>query len=449
MSPRAVSVEAMPAETRKKERVRPSSWRILHEFYVDEIGYLSIKYAIRLKNCVQTLPIFRIEVRYNCFKENRVSLGGAFTRSLDGNKIDRYLGCMFGIAIGDAIGYIVEFLPLDEIRRRYGPSGIAVLPDDGLYSDDTQMSLATADGLIEAKKGGDPTQLVYREYLRWLRTQRSPSQRRAPGGTCLSALASGRMGTIDHKLNDSKGCGGVMRTAPVGLACAPEAAFRCGVEFAAITHSHPSGYLSAGFFSQLIAHLSTGQHLIESILTCRETLIQHEGHEEVLHKVDQAHHLAEQRLSADIAIPTIGNGWVGEEALGIALFCALRFPNSWKAGTLAAVNHSGDSDSTGSIAGAILGTLLGIDAIPPDWVQRVENSRLLKEKAELLFECYAATRISEVKVPASAFPLAMKCPMCGKPLKVLKAGTYSCPGCKTSFSFDRAGKATIVLRRPE
>ena len=171
-----------------------------------------------------------------------MTLAGASEDAPSGNDtLDRYLGCMFGIAIGDTIGYPVEFRPLADIQRRYGPSGIAILPIGGLYSDDTQMSLATADGLIEAKKGGQPIQLVYREYLRWLGTQKSSSQRRAPGGTCLSALASGRMGTVDNKLNDSKGCGGVMRTAPAGLACVPEVAFQYGVEFAAITHSHPSG----------------------------------------------------------------------------------------------------------------------------------------------------------------------------------------------------------------
>ena len=145
-----------------------------------------------------------------------------------------------------------------------------------------------------------------------------------------------------------------------------------------------------------------------------------------------------------MAIHSIGGGWVGEEALAIALFCAIRFQNDWKAGTLAAVNHSGDSDSTGSIAGAILGTLLGIYAIPPDWIQRVENSQLIREKALQLFECYAASRISEVKSLLSIFPISMRCPICGKPLKVPKAGTYSCPGCKIGLSFDRDGKVAIV-----
>jgi len=134
----------------------------------------------------------------------------------------RYVGCLLGVAIGDALGYPVEF-------QRHGPFIVSGMTSPW-YSDDTQMTLATTEGLIKSKETGNPTAEVYREYLRWLDSQSDPSQRRAPGGTCISALSSGQMGTVENKLNDSKGCGGVMRTAPAGLACLPNAAFRYGVE---------------------------------------------------------------------------------------------------------------------------------------------------------------------------------------------------------------------------
>ena len=92
-----------------------------------------------------------------------------------------------------------------------------------LYTDDTQMSLATAWGCIEygtnrkEEDPFDPALFVYHEYLRWLETQDDLSQRRAPGNTCLSALKSGRMGTVAQRINNSKGCGGAMRTAPQAL----------------------------------------------------------------------------------------------------------------------------------------------------------------------------------------------------------------------------------------
>ena len=52
---------------------------------------------------------------------------------------------------------------------------------------------------------------------------------RAPGNTCISALESGAMGTIEKHINDSKGCGGVMRAAPVGMLYNYEEAFDIGL----------------------------------------------------------------------------------------------------------------------------------------------------------------------------------------------------------------------------
>jgi ADP-ribosylglycohydrolase len=149
----------------------------------------------------------------------------------------RYLGCLIGLAVGDALGAPAEFLSLSEIKRRYGGDGISDLSewdgfDLGSYTDDTQMSLTTAVGCIRAqqklKDSGifQPAEMVYHRYLDWLKTQNDQAQRRAPGNTCLTALRSGRMGTINERINDSKGCGGVMRTAPVGLAFGPGDAFK-------------------------------------------------------------------------------------------------------------------------------------------------------------------------------------------------------------------------------
>ena len=300
--------------------------------------------------------------------------------------VSRFLGCMYGLAIGDALGYPIEF-------QRAGPFAVTGL-ESALYSDDTQMSLATARGLISSKEHGDPTAQIYRSYVSWLAGQSDPSNRRAPGNTCISALASGRMGTLDRKLNNSKGCGGVMRVAPIGLACIPKIAFQLGVEAAAITHSHPSGYLSAGFLSELVASLSLGRGLNESLDGASETLAGWEGRFETADKVAQARKLARGPDSVEASIALLGGGWVGEEALAIAVYCALRFQDDLKAGVLASVKHGGDSDSTGCICGAILGTLLGIEAIPSDWVENVENSDLLRSTATRLHDCFADSRMA-------------------------------------------------------
>ncbi len=97
---------------------------------------------------------------------------------------------------------------------------------------------------------------VQKEENGWLGNVKELYDERAPGLTCLAALQDSRMGSMEKPLNDSKGCGGVMRMAPVGLVVeSPPMAFKMGCEFAALTHGHPTGYLAAGCFAALICSL--------------------------------------------------------------------------------------------------------------------------------------------------------------------------------------------------
>ncbi len=77
----------------------------------------------------------------------------------------------------------------------------------------------------------------------------------------MSALVSGTPGTVAKPLNDSKGCGGVMRVAPVGLLADRDDAFVLGRDTAALTHGHPSGYLASGVMAALVAGLRDGMSL--------------------------------------------------------------------------------------------------------------------------------------------------------------------------------------------
>src|SRR5690606_7439627 len=122
----------------------------------------------------------------------------------------------------------------------------------------------------------NPVSVVHHAYLRWLHTQGLTSEhtmfghameeldgwlireerlyeQRAPGRTCVGALTDARVGTTEAVLNDSKGCGGVMRAAPVGLLAAPDRAYALGCDVAAITHSHPSGYHTAGALAVMVS----------------------------------------------------------------------------------------------------------------------------------------------------------------------------------------------------
>ena len=196
------------------------------------------------------------------------------------------------------------------------------------------------------------------------------------------------MGTMDAPINNSKGCGGVMRVAPVGLVFLGEMAFLEGAKTAAITHGHPSGYLSAGFLAELVSHILDGKILQEAIELSRETIKKFEGHQETLMSIDLAENLAKGDMPGVDAIQQIGEGWTGEEALAIAIYCSLKFSNNFRSAVTASVNHSGDSDSTGAIAGAIMGALLGDEAIPGSWVDRLENSQKIMEVAYEMYRFF-------------------------------------------------------------
>lgn len=329
---------------------------------------------------------------------------------------EHFAGCLLGGAVGDALGAPVEFLSIGAIRREYRPQGItdydSAYGHIGAITDDTQMTMFTAEGLLRAEcrsrvKGiSDSISVIHRAYIRWLKTQGESSRhefyqqamdgwligvkalhsRRAPGNTCLSALRAPQMGTMQEPLNDSKGCGGVMRVAPIGLRCEPKQAFELACEAAAITHGHPSGYYSAGCLAAVISHLVAGESLPEAIALTLKQLKKPEnkGHEECAHAVEQAVGLWQDKslTPSPEVVERMGGAWVGEEALAISLYCALVAGGDFAKGVLLAVNHSGDSDSTGAIAGNILGALLGAQSIPQHWLTRLELRAELETLAQ-------------------------------------------------------------------
>ena len=342
---------------------------------------------------------------------------------------ERFKGCLLGGAIGDALGYPVEFMSLNQIKHTYGQRGLTDLIIDkesktAHISDDTQMTLFTADGLVWAYRrcsergiGSYAGSGTYQSYLRWLYTQtgkikedywlqKTPYEqenkeetfildikelhsRRAPGNTCLSALESGVMGTLENPINHSKGCGGVMRVAPVGLFLNknPKVSFQTGAELAAITHGHPTGYLAAGTFAMIISEILNDMSIEASINAAVEILKGYARHEETLAAIQKAIELSATDISHEKAIREIGEGWIAEEALAIALYCALKEPDFEKA-LVMSINHDGDSDSTGSICGNILGAQLGMKGIPKKWIETVELSSFVEMMSCKLYETY-------------------------------------------------------------
>lgn len=328
-----------------------------------------------------------------------------------------FRGCLLGGAIGDALGWPVEFMVLKEIRRKYGEDGIRNLICNRFgkaeITDDTQMTLFTAEGILRAETRGsirgicNPPSVVYYAYQRWLITQRYTRfeeferiydgwlieipelhEKRAPGNSCISALLSRKKGKIGKPINNSKGCGGVMRVAPTGLFYPRETAFKMAAEFAAITHGHPSGYLSAGTLSFIIASIIEGKDLKIAVEEALLELKKYEDHQECFQKLKKAVDLSFDDIHHIDAIRELGEGWVGEETLAISVYCALKYKDDFKKALITAVNHDGDSDSTGAITGNILGAYLGVNNIPKEWIDKVELAEVIFQIADDLLIGY-------------------------------------------------------------
>lgn len=338
--------------------------------------------------------------------------------------VDKFRGCLLAGAAGDALGYEVEFMREDDIIRKFGERGITeyVLHNNKAeISDDTQMTLFTATGLLLGTTRGMTRGIMgeYADYIRysykdWYRTQteRYPLPkayhyswlvnvpdffcRRAPGNTCLSALESYDMGSVKKPINRSKGCGGVMRIAPIGLYFCDkripiEESDRIGAEAAAITHGHELGWLPAAMLVHIIRRLAEGQDVsvleaVEDAKKAISTLYPKAAHlNDLLSLIQKAIELSRENADDLDAIHLLGQGWVAEETLAIAVYCSLKYPNDIEKALIAAVNHGGDSDSTGAVTGNILGAALGMQAIPHKFIDALELKDIIVDIADDLY----------------------------------------------------------------
>ena len=370
--------------------------------------------------------------------------------------LDRIRGSLVGGAIGDALGYAVEFLQEDQIFRKYGSEGITeydLVNGKALISDDTQMTLFTANGILVGDTrlsmrgiGGDPKTYVPKAYLDWLKTQESDINsvnhherytekggyswlldvpelyvRRAPGNTCLSALETrAKEGYVDSFINSpinrSKGCGGIMRIAPLALK------YRWGenfygdieqidmeaAELSAITHSHSLGYMPSAVVSHIISRILCSydeMSLKDMVLEARDSVSKLFAGDKnlpvLVDIINRAVRLAEEADADDLDnIHALGEGWVAEETLGIALYCALKYQNDFSKAMITAVNHKGDSDSTGAVTGNILGALVGYTAIDSKWKKNLELLDVILEVADDLCHGCQMSEYSHYQDPA-------------------------------------------------
>ncbi|WP_017584857.1 ADP-ribosylglycohydrolase family protein [Nocardiopsis ganjiahuensis] len=286
---------------------------------------------------------------------------------------DRLTGCLMGGAIGDALGAPVEGLGLDQIHERYGPRGLTEYAEGsygvGAITDETQLTLRTADALIRASVrerdkgiGGAAVGMVQTAYLGWVRihrdgTEPGPSAGTAPapapaggpraplafpdpldsprgyGAATVAALREaearkepGRpLGTVEEPVNNSKGCAAVVRVAPCGFGAGKaEYAFDLAVRVAALTHGHRTAQLAAGVFAATVWGLVRDGEIADSLGEARGLLEGRSGHEEVSRALDAAVETASRGVPTAWDLAGLGDGWTSEEALAVAACVALR-----------------------------------------------------------------------------------------------------------------------------
>ncbi len=341
---------------------------------------------------------------------------------------DKVRGSLVGGACGDALGYPVEFVySYNEIIGRYGDEGVQeydmrypwLNKQEGqpkaLFSDDTQMTLYTAEALLEAEKNERPLlPTICDAYLIWFGHQANRNveagyksalseidelnQRRAPGNTCMSALLSIYREEKAH--NDSKGCGGVMRVAPIGLYGAThgwplQETARIAGEAAALTHLHPLSTYSSAALAVIVQECVNTEHVntevFKKIIETTLSVIT-EVYGERASSINEFVDIIRKAVRvADISLPDwkiiengLGEGWVAEETLAIAVFSVLRHIDDFGTCLTCAVTHGGDSDSTGAVAGNIIGAIVGYDAIPTKFTTPLQLHELITDMADAL-----------------------------------------------------------------
>lgn len=344
--------------------------------------------------------------------------------------LDAIRGCLIGGAAGDALGYPVEFRKAKDIEITYGENGIQnyeLFHGKAYISDDTQMTLFTATGLllgmtrgmnrgVMGSLGSYPGFAYKTWYLMqigknprdeydyaysWLADVPEMGASRSPGYTCMSVIESGNYGTVDNPINDSKGCGGIMRVAPVGLYLNREPSENDRVreldetaaEVAALTHGHELGYMPAAALAHIINRLVYSEMtLLEATrdsIKYLKCIYAGKNHlDELISIIEKAIELSANLEKDADNIKQVGEGWVAEETLAIAIYCSLRYKDDFSKALSVSVNHNGDSDSTGAVTGNILGAVWGYEKIPDKWKQDLECHDIILEVADdLCHDC--------------------------------------------------------------
>jgi ADP-ribosylglycohydrolase len=305
---------------------------------------------------------------------------------------------VLGAAVGDALGYPIEFASMAAIRERYGPAGVTGYVDyrveDGQrfapFSDDTQLALVVLDALLvsrEADADLDATmKLLAQGFVTWAR--HPAGGHRNPGAACLAGCAALAAGSRWYEAGhvSARGCGSVMRVYPFALVFwkEPERAERWAVEHSKLTHRSPMALAACAAFVRGLLALLGGASTSE---LGRAMAAAAEAHDpETASRIRAALAAAARGEPPEIVLERY-RGWAAHDAVAAACYVFARHPNNPRRALLEAVNSPGDSDSIGTLVGALVGARQGVACLPAEWITDLERSpelRALAAKVEAL-----------------------------------------------------------------
>ncbi len=272
----------------------------------------------------------------------------------------KFRGALIGSAVGDALGAPVEGCKEGEVGLF--PGGII----EGRYTDDTEMMIGVAESLIDKRgfDGADMASRFLRNYHAW--------RRYGPGTRAVLELLRAGVSweEASKRIFDgagSYGNGAAMRIAPIGLFYCDDIDTLWDMAYRAshITHSHVLGKEGAAIMACSVALALRGYR--EEMLSALVARTREEIYRDKLRKI-------ERLLDADrqTVIEELGNGEAAFESVITAIYSFFRFHN-FKDSVIYAISLGGDTDTIGSMTGAISGAYYGEEAIPQEWVNALED----------------------------------------------------------------------------
>ncbi len=292
--------------------------------------------------------------------------------------LDRYRGCLLGLAAGDALGTTLEFQlpssfsPLTDMIGG-GPFGLKA----GEWTDDTSMALCLAESLVTRRKFDPIHQLE--TYVRWWRDGHlSVKGRCFDIGNATRAALQRFVRQPEEFCGDpspnSAGNGSLMRLAPAAMAFAgePELAIAMAGASSRTTHAAVECVDACRYFASLLLGAFAGRSKSELFLDPLRDL------------VPKVAGIARGSFAIKEPPQIRGSGYV-IHTLEAALW-AFHGSEDFRTGALKVVNLGEDADTTGAVYGQIAGAYYGADGIPAEWRTKLAMRELIERRADELHE---------------------------------------------------------------